>query len=110
MLNGMAPSNQDTIFSKIFPNFETFSQIQFRQKSGNSKQKNGPKNVSDEVNSKEENEAALKVETTPNLKNLHSTILLLEGPSDDLGNATKIFFLGYCVIGTIFHVNGFPWT
>ena len=41
---------------------------------------------------------------------VYSTILLLEGPTDDLGNATKIFFLGYSVIGTVFHVNGFPWT
>ena len=63
-----------------------------------------------EENSQAENEAALKVETTPNLKNLHSNILLLEGPSDDLGNSTKIFFLGYCVIGTIFHVNCFTCT
>lgn len=52
----------------------------------------------------------IKPEKIENLRKLHTNFFVLEGPTDDLGNSTKIYFLGYCVIATFLHVNSYPWT
>ncbi|TRY77452.1 hypothetical protein TCAL_08012 [Tigriopus californicus] len=66
--------------------------------------------ITDKERLREERRVWFRVEKARNLNTRSSTILLQEVIHNEVGNAIKIYFLAYTLVGTVLYSNHFQWS